>query len=497
MIHELKKFLFWHQNPKQIIVKNIFWLSATGSSRVIRLVVIVAAARILGVEEYGLFSYVLSLLGIFALGTDIGTSELLTRDVAAHPSRRDIYFATNFWIKLLLVFLVSLCILIIAPHIARFPSARGLLYLAIFLMAFDAMRELILAYIRGLEKMELETIITMVMNLTMGVLAYIVLLRQPSAKNLLVAYIVSSGVALVASMMVAKSSIANIFKNFHRPVAIEILHNCWPLGASIAFGAMLSLDVVMLSWWRPQTDIGLYAAGQRIVQVLSIFPVLLATAIFPRLSSSIQENNIEQEKKINEKTLAMIFLFTLPAIVIGIILSQPIFRLVYGQPYLPGVGAFRILLLGAILIFPGAILSNIIVAHNRQRRVLKYMIAASMTNILLNILFIRALGIVGAAVATLIAQGVYYGCMWREIKKFTTFTMPLKKILVGTSIVGVLCFILNKIGLNVIMNLIVSAVAYISLLYIVKETMLSDSIRFIQTERNNDMQTITAIENEY
>ena len=59
-------FLFKNINQKQIIAKNFFWLSFSQiSGRVLKAILIILAARILGASEYGRFSLSLSILSLF------------------------------------------------------------------------------------------------------------------------------------------------------------------------------------------------------------------------------------------------------------------------------------------------------------------------------------------------------------------------------------------------------------------------------------------------
>ena len=71
-----KNFLLTNFSPKQIFLKNTFWLFlAQIISRILKFVLIVIAARILGPQEYGSFNYVLSIVGFFFIFADFGIAE--------------------------------------------------------------------------------------------------------------------------------------------------------------------------------------------------------------------------------------------------------------------------------------------------------------------------------------------------------------------------------------------------------------------------------------
>ena len=121
-------------------------------------------------------------------------------------------------------------------------------------------------------------------------------------------------------------------------------------------------------------------------------------------------------------------------------------------------------------------MSNLILAHNQQRKVLKYIAAGSLGNIVFNILLIPAYGIIGSAIATVIALLLNSGPTWYHLKKINNFytIRHLKKMIVSAIIMGIFSFILNKIGINVIINIIASGGIYFGLLYILKEKILEE-----------------------
>lgn len=489
MTYNFKELFLNNHSPKQTMIKNLFWLAMTQGSRVFRLLIVIYAARLLGTAEYGLLSYALALLGMLSLFADIGISDLLTRDIAAQKDQRPDYFAAAFWLKILLIVLTGLAIFLIGPHLTRIEAVQPLIYLAILLMAFDNMRDLILAYLRGTERMELETLIVMIMNLAMAGFGLIILLWAPNAKNLLTVYVLSSAASLLAAAVISRKIFRGIFRNFKKALAMEILWNCWPIAVSIGFSAMFGLDIIMLGWWRTAPEIGWYSAGQRMVQILYVFPTLIMTAIFPALSAIIKNRDQYKEKLINETSMVLVFCFTLPVIAAGIVLSRPIFQLVFGEQYLPGVPAFQVLLINLGFIFPGMILNSLVLAHNQQKKIMKYAVGASLANIILCIVLIPKFGIVGAALAALAAQALNYSLILHEIKKISHFeTLPkLKKVAFASVAAGLLSFGLNQAGTPVLATLIVAAGAYAGILFLLKEAILSESIQTFRSFNHDDL----------
>lgn len=487
MLTRLKTLLFQNRSSRQTIAKNVFWLSMSQVvSRLIRAAIIIYAARILGAAEYGIFSYILGFAGFFTLFADIGVNPLLTRNVAGFPEKRNEYFVAGFWIKIFLLLITVLLVIFIAPYFTNIEKAKILIPFVAFLVVFDGIRDFVVAFLRGIEKMEREALIIIVMNITIVIAGFIILNISPTSKSLLLSYIVSVGTSAILSILILKKQFSKIFQTFNKKIICETLQSCWPIASSGMVGVfMLNIDIIMLGWWRSAEEIGYYSAGQRIVQVLYTLPALLASAIFPALSRIVKQKNQQKEKTLNEKSMTIVFSAAIPMVIGGIILSQPIFNLVFGKEYLPGIPAFQILLITLILVYSATILSNLVLAHNQQKKIIWFAAIGSFGNILLNALLIPSYGIVGSSIATVIVQFLIYGLIWRHIKKVSNFytLRHLKKIITGAIIMGIFSFLLNKFGLNVIINIIISVGIYFGALWLMKEKVLfevRDLIRKIQ-----------------
>jgi O-antigen/teichoic acid export membrane protein len=152
-------------------------------------------------------------------------------------------------------------------------------------------------------------------------------------------------------------------------------------------------------------------------------------------------------------------------------LGADIIKLLYGDAYLAAVPSFRVLLFTALLIFPGYHISNYIMVHNEQRRVVLIILARSLGNIVFNAILIPFYGALGAAIATLGALSLNHGLSWRLAKKINNFfTLPhLKNIVLASVLMGLAALLMHWLSVFVIINIIVSAGLYFAALFFLKE----------------------------
>jgi len=97
-------------------------------------------------------------------------------------------------------------------------------------------------------------------------------------------------------------------------------------------------------------------------------------------------------------------------------------------------------------------------------------------NVIFDLILIPRFGIAGSAAGTIIAQAACNFLIWNMIKKVNQFQtiIYLKKIFFASIVLGILCFVFNRIGVNVFINILISAAIYFGLLFILKEKILEE-----------------------
>lgn len=487
MFNALKSLLFHNEGAKQTIVKNIFWLSfGQIASRLIRAAIIIYSARILGAAEYGVFSYALGLAGFFTIFADIGINSILTREVAKKPDKEKEYFATAFVMKVVLLIGTALLVLFVAPHFSKIGGALPLFPLVALLVIFDNFREFSFSFFRAKEKMELEAFVFIGMNIVITIFGFVVLSFVQTSMAIMVAYMASSGVAAFATAIILRKYLAGVIKNFVVKLVREIGSAALPIALLGLLGAfMLNTDMIMLGWWRTAEEIGFYSSAQKIVQVLYTLPAILAGAIFPAISRLVGLAEKEKERALMEKSMSIVFLMAIPLTVGGMVLAKSIIQFLYGGEYAPAAGVLQILIMTTLFAFPGALIGNLVLAHNKQNKMAAPVFFSSVTNIIFNAVFIPPFGIIGAAVATIFAQLISVGLMWRIIISTSPFSVLkyLKKIIISAFFMGIAGFILNMLGVQVLVTIFVSSLVYLVSLILLKEKLIGEGLNLVYAFR--------------
>lgn len=474
-MEKLKRLLFENRGLRQRILKNTFWLTfGQLAGRLIRAVVIILAARILGAEGYGVFSYVISIAGVFTIFSDAGLSKILVRELAKNPEMEKAYLSAALGIKIFLIGAGAAVIILGAPYITKIPEALPLIPLAAILLIFDGLRNFSMAITRAKEKMQLEAGVEIVTNMAIVLFGVGVLLFAPSPKSLMASYTLGAGLGLAFALALLRSHFSRIRNFFDWKLCLRILKDAWPF-ALISFFSILMIhtDTIMIGILKTAEEVGFYSAAQRSVQILYVLPSLLAISLLPAFSRFAGKEN-EKLRTSLEAVLAGAFLIALPLALGGSILAPEIISFIFGSEFVPSVIPFQILLFSVLAVFPGVILSYVILAYNAQKSIIKFLSGVALANIALNLVLIPLYGIIGAATATISALVVANGFTWLRVRKINRFKVisRLGKVLASAAAMVALTLILKSAGVYFIINIILSAFLYLTIAYLAGEKTL-------------------------
>lgn len=471
MLKRAKSLLLENRTTRQTIAKNTFWLFFGNiSSRLIKAGIIIYAARILGAEDWGVFSYALSLAAFFTVFTDFGISTVITRESAKDLSVQEKYFTTSLIIKIVMTVVSIAAFLALAPLIVKQKAVMALLPIIILLVSLDGMRDFAASLSRAWEKMEIEAAIQIATNIAIVIGGFIALYYYRTSYSLSVGYTIGVGIGMLAAFYPFHRYFKNIRQTFDPKLIKSILYASWPIGMlSLMTATMLNTDTIMIGWFRDISEVGYYSAGQRIAQIVFMVPALLTTALFPSFAKFASDK--ERFANALEKSILILLMAGIPMAIGGALLAKDIMYIVYGDQYLAGSLAFAIMSLTFISGFIAPVLGNAIFALNKEKQLFTYIALGIFGNFLFNLLLIPRFGIAGAALSTLLNQTIITIYLSHKLKKEVTISIRTKlaNILTASFILFITVFGLSLLELNAIIIIIAAAAAYGYVLHLLQE----------------------------
>jgi len=478
MIQKIRSFLFKNTTAKQTVAKNTIWLAVSNfGGRAIKAGVIIYAARVLGTANYGVFSYAITLAAFLTLFMDPGINSILMRDASkSNDAVQREFFSTTFVLKMVLLVIGIGIIIFIAPSFSTLPGARAILPVVALVLALDTLREFFTSFLRAQERMQWDAGIFLLTNLGILIFGFIFLAIQTSPSSFTWAYVAGDVVGIILAIWVVRGYFKKLTAYFSPRRILPIINAAWPFAVTGALGGLLtSADILIISWMRSASDVGIYSAAIRIIQVLYLVPVIFQTSTLP-LFSRLANQDADRFRAALERTVKVILLAAIPLAVGGVILGTPIMQLVFGASYATGGIAFKILALGLLFDFPAVVISSAVFAYNHQRNLIVTSVIGGVANVIFDLLLIPSFGITGSAVATLAALVLSNWYLWHMMKKINYFEVvpSLGRVAIAGLLMAIATGTLFVAGVNIIINIGMSATIYFLALYFLREPLFKE-----------------------
>jgi O-antigen/teichoic acid export membrane protein len=170
------------------------------------------------------------------------------------------------------------------------------------------------------------------------------------------------------------------------------------------FSSMLfnRMDVMMLGAFINPIAVSLYNVASRVNNYMEIPMNSLAQVIYPRIAERQKEGLIEVSK-LYEKSVALLFLISMPIAIFVFLFAEPIIIILAGQEYLEATIVLKLLVLAGLIKPWGRLFGITLDAIGQPVLNFKMLIVSLFFNISLNATLIPIMGLEGAAVATLLA----------------------------------------------------------------------------------------------
>jgi len=467
IISNPQDFFFKNLGVKQTIAKNTFWLAvAEVVTRFLKLFLIIYVARILGVTEYGKFTFALAFVSLFAVFADLGVSSIITREFA-REKEKEREFPALLSLKLALGIGSLILICIGSFFITLDPIIRGIIWILGIYSIINGFSGIICAFFRARQKMEYEAWAKIVQALAITGTGFFILFNFPSVKNLSFTYLFAALIALIFILCFFHFKIYHLKLAFNKTVWKNYLVMSWPLALAGVFGAIYSqTDSVMMGYWGQIIQTGWYNAAYKIMGVALLPAGLISASFYPVLSKFFKESKEKLQNAWNYHMKTMIFL-AMPLVIGGIALAPRIIDFIYDPRYDPSILAFQILMIAGGIIILTSPFGQALIISNQQKKLFWITLSGAVLNIILNLILIPEYSLYGAAFTTLVTVLLIFFLSFRLTLKLTSIK-PLNLKLFLTFISSLIAcipmyFMISRpqiYNLNVLISVLIGAITY-------------------------------------
>tara|TARA_R110000796_G_scaffold37722_1_gene95014 strand:- start:54433 stop:55743 length:1311 start_codon:yes stop_codon:yes gene_type:complete len=358
-------------------------------------------ARYLGPKDFGIFSYVISLVTLFSALAEFRLQSILIRDFSEKKIEKEQLLGTSLRICL---FFATLGYILLSIVVALLDDENIIKYFVLiygtsyFFQIFRFLRAFFISKFLNKIIIRAELITALTVLLMGGLLiyfklsiTYFIILRVFDvflfSTILILLYIISEG---------------SIFKwNNNVIVRKQLIKDSFPLVLSgIAIVIFNKVDQIMIKHFIDEYAVGQYSAAVSITGIISFIPIVLSESITPTLITR-RELSIEKYE-LNRQAFSNVIIWgSLLLSIIVMLLSPSIINVLYGEEYFPAIEVMKIFAFKGIFVAMGAVAAQIMIIESIHQLAYIKSIFGGIVNIMLNYILIIKFGMIGAVWASL------------------------------------------------------------------------------------------------
>jgi O-antigen/teichoic acid export membrane protein len=384
-------------------------------------ILFILIGRILGPTDSGIFSLGTTFFTIVLGLSALGLHELLVREIAPRHEESAHYLVNYLGLRLVTTLIVYLALVLALRFVLPYSPETERVILILSLAAVpEAIYTICAALFEAHERLSVPTMAA-VINSTVKILGGFWLLRGGAGVEAIAWLMVIAG---MISLLVFPPALARLFRG--TPQRIRPLPNLrfgWsqvrqtPGFFAIHLFSLLDYqtDAFLISLFLTETDLGYYSAALTITLAISLMTFAVRAAIYPVMARYAREAP-DKLSLLYAKANQYLIALSLPIAAAVCLLAEPIIRLIFGEAFLPAVPALQISVWAAVFLLVNVPNARLLLVDNRQHAAAGLTGISMATNITANLILIPILGIVGAAIARVLASAAFFFSIHRYVQ---------------------------------------------------------------------------------
>ena len=224
----------------------------------------------------------------------------------------------------------------------------------------------------------------------------------------LTAYIVALTVGNLAQFVLSVIFVRRLVPirlEFDLPLWKKIFSQSWPIGISIVFNLIyLKGDVLVLSLYRPAAEIGLYGAAYKVLDVITVVPMIFMGISLPVLTKAwTSGNRVDFSWKLG-RAFDFLAMLAVPLAFGTYLVADDLMALAAGADFRTSGQYLTILMIAGAAVFWSGLFGHAAVALNLQRKMIWAYAADALLSLPLYFLLVPRYGAPAAAWVTVFSE---------------------------------------------------------------------------------------------
>lgn len=422
--------------------------AAQVGGQIIGLAMLVIVSRQIGPTYLGAYAVSYNIVAYVGLATTIGLPVIGMRDVIGAETNRRKVLAETATTRVLLSLFFGAALIATAPWLTSSHATQVLLSILALKLVTDALT--FDWYLQGRNRHSVVAASRFI-----GQIAYAVVLIPLLAGGLIGArhYAIANiaGLAVTAGLMIAlvtqdvglpfgKVSFTQLRQRVRRSTPF-----LWWIALTQVY---YSTDLILVGFLAGNHQAGLYAAASKLPLSVIALASLWFTVSMPetaRLHSIEGTAAIRRQTRVASTTAVVV---GVPFVLLGPLFATEISTTLFGPKFDGSGPALAILSASVAVSLLQIVVTSVVMGAGRERSYVRVMAIGAAANVVLNLILIPTLGIVGAAISTIVAEGIVLiaglGQISQVIGRVDVRWRSVADAAVVTCIAGVIALIVRR-----------------------------------------------------
>jgi O-antigen/teichoic acid export membrane protein len=356
------------------------------------------SSRYLGVSGFGSLTIATVFVALFAGLTDFGLYTIAAREMAKTPERESRIVSNAFTLGVLVALAAAAVCFGLSQLIYR---GRPLVHEGIAILLIELLCIVPIATARAYYVAHQRAYVSGLGDILAGVVQLALVAAAVAADWGFLGIIGAQAAAFVANaalMMLLTARRMRLGVAFDRGEWGRLIRWSAPLGGTqVVNDLYFRLDTILLSFFRPSADVGVYGLAYKVVEALIILPSYVMVTLIPEIARTGEGD--PRLRRILDQALSVMETVAVPLALVFIVFAPEVVRIIGGPRFHRADVVLQILVAGVAVSYLNAVFGNAAIALNRQAALFKLSVAVLTANLALNLILIPTTGIYGAASA--------------------------------------------------------------------------------------------------
>ena len=419
-------------------------------------------------SEYGTFDLLVSYVSLLLPFLTLSTGEALFRFLldAENEEKKKTWISTVFFLYLGGIF-VSIVVGSIILYFISFDKLVAFSF--IWYLCADILYNFCMSAMRGLKKLNYYTIgnISFVIVMAIAVFFFVKILSMGLA-GILMGYAVGNMAAVI--IMALKSNMYTYInlKYFSKLKMLPLIKYAVPMiPNAISWWIINVFDRSLVTAVLGSSMNGIYAIANKVPNLCQTFMSVFHLSWQQSASEALSDSDRD---KYYSNTLNELASILISVCIVVISINYWFFKLLFSEEYFVGYYHVPILIFSIIFLVLSQFLGGIYVARKESTKNGTTTIIGAITDVIVNILFIRVIGLYAASISTLVAYFVLFFIRMIDIKRNFNIVFYKKTLLYG--IIFLYFFVTSYLN-SFFLSIINVALALITFLLINKKFVIA------------------------